>query len=115
MRVLFSRGPFEMSQIKIVCHKWIAVVVLVTCAIPAAAQQESFDCLIEPSTTIRLATPVSGVLTEVLVERGSQVEAGEVIARLDSALQQASLAIAEQRASNEAVIQGRQDRVHFLT
>ncbi len=47
---------------------------------------------VEPLRTIQLAARTEGVLTDVLVEEGSQVAQGEVIARIDVREQRAELA-----------------------
>lgn len=52
---------------------------------------------VEPMRTIRLAARTEGVLTEVLVEEGDHVAAGEVIARIDVREQRAELARARAR------------------
>lgn len=50
---------------------------------------------VEPLRTIRLAARTEGVLTEVLVEEGDTVGAGQVLARIDVREQRAELARAE--------------------
>src|SRR5258707_15487944 len=64
------------------------VVVLTAIAQPAVAQEkaatEEFACLIQPKMVLKLGTPVPGLLSEVLVDRGTIVKKGDVIARLES-------------------------------
>jgi HlyD family secretion protein len=52
---------------------------------------------IEPIDTVNVSSEVAGRLAELYVDRGEQVKAGEVLARLDSSEQQAQLAQAEGR------------------
>lgn len=52
---------------------------------------------VEPFRTIRLASRTEGVLTEVLVEEGDRVEAGQVLASIDVREQRAELARARAR------------------
>ena len=52
---------------------------------------------VEPLRTIRLAARTEGVLTEVLVEEGDPVSAGQTLARIDVREQQAELARARAR------------------
>ncbi|MEY6433536.1 efflux RND transporter periplasmic adaptor subunit [Thioalkalicoccus limnaeus] len=52
---------------------------------------------VEPLRRIRLAARTDGVLTEVLVEEGDRIQAGEVLARIDVSEQRAELARAEAR------------------
>jgi len=78
-----------------------------------AAQAESFDCVIDPAITIELASPVSGTLAEVLVTRGDVVESGQVVARLESTVEQATVALNRQRAASVARIEAQRARVDF--
>ncbi|MEN1727374.1 MAG: biotin/lipoyl-binding protein, partial [Pseudomonadota bacterium] len=48
-----------------------------------------------------VAAEVTGKLTEVLVEEGMTVEAGQVLARLDDATEQARLDLSRARLSSE--------------
>lgn len=61
-------------------------------ATPAIAQQ-SFDCVVDPSAQIKLGSPVSGVLAEVLVERGDFVTQGQEIAKLESGIDAATVEV----------------------
>jgi len=81
----------------------------------AHAQNRSYDCLLEPRFKIKLATPVAGVLKEVAVDRGDLIRKGDILARLDSGVEQASLALAQARAENDSTIKAREARLIFLT
>jgi len=50
----------------------------------AAAQDDSFDCVLESKSTIELQSAEAGLIDEVLVKRGDQVKKGQVVARLES-------------------------------
>jgi len=52
---------------------------------------ESFDCVIDPSATLKLGSPVAGLLSEVVVERGDFVAAGQEVARLESGIDAATV------------------------
>jgi HlyD family secretion protein len=52
---------------------------------------------IEPIDTVNVSAEVAGRLTDLRVERGDQVKAGEILARLDSSEQQAKLGQAQGR------------------
>jgi multidrug efflux pump subunit AcrA (membrane-fusion protein) len=80
-----------------------------------AAGSAAFDCLIEPRLRLELAAPVAGILQEVLVDRGGYVRKGDVLARLDSAVEEATVALDKARAASEAAIASRSARVAFLT
>jgi RND family efflux transporter MFP subunit len=76
--------------------------------------RQRFDCLIEPHLRLKLATPVAGVLKDVLVDRGSVVRKGQVVAQLESAVEEANVELAAARAQNDATVKGKQVRIEFL-
>lgn len=78
-----------------------AALILSLLAAPAAAQ-DWHECLIAPYATVRVASSVSGVVDEVLVAPGDVVEAGQIIARLRSAVERANSDIAAERAADGA-------------
>jgi RND family efflux transporter MFP subunit len=79
------------------------------------AQNKAFDCVLEPRLKIKLATPVSGVLRDVLVDRGDVIVKGQVVAQLESAVDQAQLDLAKARAESDATVKAREARLVFLT
>lgn len=52
---------------------------------------DEMDCLIEPHMVANVGSPVEGTLAQILVDRGADVRAGQVLARLNSGVEQASL------------------------
>lgn len=74
---------------------------------------ESEDCLILPSREIALGATVPGLLAEVTVDRGDRVTAGQVVARLRSDVQEASLALAKTRAASPAGLKAAEARLAF--
>jgi RND family efflux transporter MFP subunit len=81
----------------------------------AAPQSDlaELDCLIEPQRSVVVSAPVIGVVSEVLVERGDFVEEGQVLARLESRIERASVELAKARAEAEAELQGGEARFEF--
>ncbi|MFT7724128.1 MAG: efflux RND transporter periplasmic adaptor subunit [Roseateles sp.] len=69
-------------------------------AAPAAGG--GYDCLIEPHQRIEIRSPANALIDKVLVERGSQVKAGDTLVLLDGSVERAALAGAQQRAESEA-------------
>jgi RND family efflux transporter MFP subunit len=67
-----------------------------------------FDCVITPSKTVDLGSPVPGQLHEVLVDRSDTVSAGQVVASLDSRLEKANLAIANIKAVTDTELRSRE-------
>lgn len=51
------------------------------------------SCLLEPSLVANVGTPVEGTLNEVLVDRGSEVRKGQVVARLNAAVEAATVTL----------------------
>lgn len=81
----------------------------------AFAENHTFDCILEPRLKIKLATPVSGVLKEVLADRGDVVRKDQVVARLESAVDQALLELAKAKAESDATVKAREARLIFLS
>jgi RND family efflux transporter MFP subunit len=65
------------------------------------------DCLLQPNMVSNLGSPVEGILSEILVERGSEVRKGQVVARLNSAVEAATVNL---RKAQEAFGQRKVDR-----
>jgi RND family efflux transporter MFP subunit len=91
--------------------KRILLAVLLGFAAPGARAQEAFDCVMEPSLVLRLGSPIIGVLASVEAERGQVVRQGEVLARLESSVEAATLGLVRARAESEAEIQARRARL----
>jgi len=81
---------------------------------PSAILDKPHDCIIEPFIATELGSPATGILEELLVDRGSRVTKGMVVARLRSDLEQASLNIAKARAESTAIIELGRERVSLL-
>lgn len=79
---------------------------------PATAA--SYDCLIDASMTVELASVAGGLVDEVLVAPGDTVRAGQVVARLDTRAEEATLRIVESRASDESAIVAAEAQLAFL-
>ena len=79
----------------------------------ASAQPEELDCVIEPAQMLTVSFAVEGVVEEVLVERGDLIQKGQVLARLNADVQQASLEVARARADAEGQIQGSKAALEF--
>lgn len=70
----------------------------------AAAGGGSLGCLIEPTASAEVASPVGGVLAQVLVDRGDRVARGQAVALLQSDVEQAGVEAAAQRAASNAEV-----------
>lgn len=72
---------------------------------------QGMDCAIHPSKTIKLASPIEGVLAEVLVKPGQYVEQGELIARIDADIASADLDSARVKARARGALEAAVARV----
>ena len=71
------------------------------------------DCVVEPSTVVELGSAVPGLLAETYFDRSDFVEAGTVMARLESGVERVSLAIAVQAASSPTSVDLRKLTAQF--
>lgn len=58
----------------------------------------TYDCLIEPTQMVDVASPVTGLLSKVMVKRGDRVTKGQVLATLESQAEQASADLAKYKS-----------------
>jgi len=52
---------------------------------------DDMECLLEPHLVANVGSPVEGTLNQVLVDRGSNVGKGQIVARLNSSVEAANL------------------------
>ncbi len=100
---------------KIRTRKGIVFAVLLSAFLPLPANTQSLanDCIIMPSASVDLSSPVPGQLESVLVDRSDSVTAGQVVATLDSRVEEANLAIARFHASTDTELRLR-EAVHAI-
>lgn len=66
---------------------------LVCC--PAVASEDGiYECLIEPSVTVELSTPVPGIIQSIAVDRGNYVRKGQELVQLQDTAEQAAVDLA---------------------
>ncbi len=97
----------------------ILTLFVATLTLNTPAQQINFDTsdapaprgMALPALQVSLNAPVDGILSEVLIEDGQTVKAGQPLARMDDGIQKATVEAARLRASAEArLIQARLER-----
>ena len=72
----------------------------------AAAQNGSdYECVITPRVSVELGSSESGVLAELLVERGDRVEQGQLVAALDSDVEVLTAELTRLRAHSDVELQ----------
>jgi RND family efflux transporter MFP subunit len=76
--------------------------------IAAAGPEDEATCLIKPRRVVQVGSPVQGVLAEELVDRGDTVKRGQLIARLESSVDEATLALDRLKAANDTAIRAEQ-------
>jgi RND family efflux transporter MFP subunit len=95
----------------------IAIVLSSALAARAAADLDQLaqraSCLIEPNSIVKLSSAVQGTIAKVEVARGDRVKAGQVVARLESEVEEVMLKAAELRAQSTAVMRARQAERQF--
>jgi multidrug efflux pump subunit AcrA (membrane-fusion protein) len=69
---------------------------------PAAGE---LMCVILPDEQVEVSSPVAGIIGEVLVRRSDRVVRGEVLARLESSVEEATVALTYARAATNAELQ----------
>lgn len=82
---------------------------------PAAAAtiDEPLECIIEPNRIVKVGSQATGILAEVNVDRGDVVKQGQVIGRLSSDVEEATVELARARAKNRAQIRAAEAAVGF--
>ena len=78
------------------------------------AMAADYACLIEPRQILKLAAPVQGVVASISVDRGDHVHRGQVVATLDSEVEEANAQIAQVRAANDSAVRSGRARLDFL-
>jgi len=81
---------------------WLAAVIGLPASAAAQKSGEGSDCLIQPKIVLKLGTQVPGLISEMLVDRGTIVKKGDIIARIESGVEEAALALAKARAERRS-------------
>lgn len=63
----------------------------------AGVLPEELDCMLEPYEVVELSSQIPSIIEEITVERGDKVKKGEVIARLKSGVESATVEVAKAR------------------
>jgi len=79
----------------------------------AHAANNAYDCLIEPTQTVELGAPVSGLIDRVLVKRGDRVMHNQVLATLESHAEQAAADLAHYKSQLAGPTQQAQSKIEF--
>lgn len=82
-------------------------------SLSAPAFAAPFDCLIEPTQIIEVASPVTGLLDRVNVKRGDRVAKGQVLAVLESHAEQAATELARKKSEQLGPMQMAERKIEF--
>lgn len=88
-----------------------ATLVLSIIASAVHAEEMTFDCLAEPAQRVQVGSPVTGLLASVEVGRGARVMPGDVVARLESTVEEANVALAKAQAEADEAMRAQQTRL----
>ena len=87
---------------------WSLLAVLAGAAPGSAAEQavlaDEANCLAKPNQVLQIGSPVFGIIAAIAVDRGHAVTRGQVLASLESTVEEAQLALDQQRATNTTAI-----------
>lgn len=92
---------------------------IVLLGVPVHAQESTakpaydIPCLLEPTETVEVSSPVSGVIRRITVRRGDLVKKGQVIAQLDTRTERAALDLSRVRANSVGQVQTAQRKIEF--
>jgi len=75
------------------------VISLLLCGQLQAKDFPLMDCVVTPSATAEVSSPVTGVIETMNVVRSDYVESGQIIAQLDSHVEQATVELATYRST----------------
>ncbi len=71
------------------------------------------DCLIEPEIVVDVSSPVDGTMEEMFVEKTQRVIQGQVLIKLESSVQEATLELMRQQAQSTEDIQLKEVALKF--
>lgn len=110
-----GRGVFVQSSLPIaLCASAILLTIIMAPPISAGREVLSdLDCVVEPSKVVQLGSAVPGLIASTSYDRSDFVSPGTVMATLESRLEQASLAIAEEVATHGTSVDLRQATASF--
>ena len=78
-----------------------------------AADTAEFDGLIVPYLEVNVGSSVAGVLKSVSVDRGDMVKKGQVLARIRSGVERATMELARTRSKMEATVMARRKELEY--
>jgi RND family efflux transporter MFP subunit len=100
--------PFRIAPIYLLRAAGLSSVLLLASASNTVADPVTFDCVTEPSLSVKLGSPVTSILESVDVDRGDVVTKGQRVAQIQASVEQAVVAANKVRSSSGAEIAAKQ-------
>ncbi len=94
----------------------IALLLTIVTASMASAGKEvlsDMDCVVEPSAVVRLGSAVPGLIAATSYDKSDFVSRGTIMAKLESRVEEAALAISEELAAHGTGVELRQTTASF--
>lgn len=79
----------------------------------ARAHSETFDCVIGPALLVEIASPTGGLIQSIDVARGDLVTKGQILAQLDSGIEQTTVDLMREQAASTAEIEAQRARLRL--
>ncbi len=108
MSVSVGRSPGIIA----VCSLMLLVATIISPV--QAAELSGFDCLIEPRAVSDLGTRESGVLEELTVQRGDIIKKDQILARLESSVEEIAVELSKARTLMGGSLAGKESKVRYL-
>ena len=80
-----------MNVLTIVFFIGFSLITLKANLLAAPINDSGLDCMIEPSCTVNLGSEVPGIVEEIAVDRGDTIQKGQVLVRLESTVERATM------------------------
>ena len=94
------------------CRQLALLLTLHVIALPVVAQTlPVLGCLLEPTTTTELSASSRGKVAQINVKRGDLVSKGDVLARLESGVEELNVKLATTRAKMRMDLQSKEARL----
>jgi RND family efflux transporter MFP subunit len=96
-----------------VIASFLATPLLLLAEVPEESSVPELDCFIEPFIVVNLGSEVIGIIKDLEVDRGDFVEKGQVLARLDIRVEEATLELMRAQSETIATIEARKVNLEF--
>ena len=88
-------------------------IAIVSIGLACRSVAASFDCLIEPTQIVELASPVTGLLERVTVKRGDRIGKNQMLAMIESRAEQAAVDLADFKSKQVGPTRLAENKIEF--